>query len=85
MIARVGEQYIWDLIDLRVCDRIGTGRPKEKPYRLRKYVSLVEEVLREPITPGTLVIDGTVLMKDLDLKPGTKDWIHATHLAPRKC
>ena len=70
MVARVGEQYIWDLIDLRVCDRIGTGRPKEQPYRLRKYVSLVEEVLREPITPGTLVIDGTVLMQELDLKPG---------------
>ena len=70
MVARVGEQHIWDLIDLRVCDRIGTGRPKEKPYRLRKYVSLVEEVLREPITPGTLVIDGTVLMRELNLKPG---------------
>ena len=52
MIARVGEKHIWDLIDLRVCDRIGTGRPKEQPYRLRKYTSFVEEVLREPVTPG---------------------------------
>ncbi len=70
MVARVGEQHIWDLIDLRVCDRIGTGRPKEQPYRLRKYISLIEEVLREPVTPGTLVIDGTALMQELDLKPG---------------
>lgn len=70
MIARVGEKHIWDLIDLRICDRIGTGRPKEQPYRLRKYVSLVEEVLREPVTPGVLTIDGTVLMRELDLKPG---------------
>ena len=46
MVARVGIQNIWDLIDLRMCDRIGTGRPKEQPYRLRKYTSMVEEVLR---------------------------------------
>ena len=72
MVARVGERYIWDLIDLRMCDRIGTGRPKEQPYRLRKYVAFVEEVLREPVTPGTLVIDGTVLMRELALQPGPK-------------
>ena len=72
MVARVGKEHIWDLIDLRMCDRIGTGRPKEQPYRLRKYTSMVEEVLREPITPGTLVIDGTVLMKELDIKPGRR-------------
>ena len=34
MVANVGEDLIWDLMDLRTCDRIGTGRPKEKPYRL---------------------------------------------------
>lgn len=72
MIARVGEEHIWDLIDLRMCDRIGTGRPKEQPYRLRKYISLIEEVLREPVTPGVLAIDGTDLMRDLKLKPGPK-------------
>lgn len=72
MVARVGEKHIWDLIDLRVCDRIGTGRPKEQPYRLRKYIALVEEVLREPVTPGTLSIDGTILMRSLSLKPGPR-------------
>ena len=72
MVARVGEQHIWDLIDLRMCDRIGTGRPKEQPYRLRKYIAFVEEVLREPVTPGTLVIDGKTLMQELDLQPGPK-------------
>lgn len=70
IVARVGEDKIWDLIDLRKCDRIGTGRPKEQPYRLRKYISLVEEVLREPITPGVLKIDGDVLINKLNLKPG---------------
>lgn len=70
MIARVGEKNIWDLIDLRMCDRIGTGRPKEQPYRLRKYISLVEEVMREPVTPGTLDIDGAEIMKEASLSPG---------------
>ena len=72
MIARVGAKNIWDLINLRMCDRIGTGRPKEQPYRLRKYISMVEEVMREPITPGTLKIDGNTLMKTLDLSPGPR-------------
>ena len=72
MIARVGEEHIWDLIDLRMCDRIGTGRPKEQPYRLRKYISLIEEVLREPVTPGVLALDGKELMRELALTPGPR-------------
>jgi putative nucleotidyltransferase with HDIG domain len=31
MIANVGKENIWDLMDVRICDRIGTGRPKEDP------------------------------------------------------
>lgn len=72
MVARIGNKQIWDLIDLRMCDRIGTGRPKEQPYRLRKYKSLVEEVLRDSITPGMLDIDGKTLMLELKEKPGPK-------------
>lgn len=72
MIARVGEDNIWDLVNLRRCDRIGSGRPKEQPYRLRKYIAYIDEVLREPVTPGTLCIDGTTLMKQLSCKPGPR-------------
>ena len=65
MIARVGKENIQDLLELRVADRMGMGRPKENPYRLRKYRSLVEEVLRESITPGkSVAIDGALIMKD---------------------
>jgi hypothetical protein len=46
MVARVGEKGIWDLVELRKCDRIGTGRPTEEPYRFRKYQSMIEEALR---------------------------------------
>ena len=53
MIARVGEDNIWDLINLRMCDRIGKGiNSEEQPYSLRKFTATVEEVLREPVHAG---------------------------------
>ncbi len=70
MIANVGKDNIWDLINLRMCDRIGTGRPKEDPYRLRKYMSLIEEVLADPTDVSMLKIGGTELMEKLHMKPG---------------
>ncbi|MFA6432543.1 MAG: HD domain-containing protein [Candidatus Paceibacterota bacterium] len=63
MIVNVGRENIWDLMNLRVCDRIGTGRPKENPYRLRKYKAMIEEALRSPTSVGMLKIDGTRLME----------------------
>ena len=70
MIVNVGKEHIWDLINLRVCDRVGTGRPKENPYRLRKYKSLIEEVMMDPIDVGMLKIDGNTLIKELGIQPG---------------
>ena len=70
MISNVGKENIWDLMDLRMCDRIGTGRPKEDPYRLRKYMSLIEEVLADPTDVSMLKIDGNDLMIELHMKPG---------------
>lgn len=67
-----GEDHIWDLINLRICDRIGTGRPKEQPFRLRKYKSMIEEALRDPISVGMLKIDGASLMKATEEAPGPK-------------
>jgi putative nucleotidyltransferase with HDIG domain len=63
MIARVGEKGIWDLVELRKCDRIGTGRPTEEPYRFRKYQSMIEEALRAPLSVGMLKVDGMKLME----------------------
>lgn len=72
IIAKVGKDHIWDLMNVRICDRIGTGRPKENPYRLRKYKSMVEEVLSDPISVGMLKIDGNILIKDLGIQPGPR-------------
>lgn len=63
MLARVGETAMWDLIKLRQCDRIGSGRPNANPYRLRKYVSMVEEALKSPVSLKMLKVDGMLLMK----------------------
>lgn len=75
-IKNVGKDNIWDLLNLRVCDRIGTGRPKEHPFRLRKYISMVEEALRDPISVGMLALDGKNLMEITHERPGPRiGWI----------
>ena len=71
-IARVGTDNITDLLNLRVCDRIGTGRPKAHPFRLRKYMSMVDEALRDPISVGMLKIDGSRIMEVAGITPGPK-------------
>jgi len=63
MIANVGQENIWDLLNVRICDRIGSGRPKEQPFRFRKYKSMVEEALRDPVTVGMLKINGARVMQ----------------------
>lgn len=72
MIRNVGEENIWDLLNLRICDRIGTGRPKEQPFRFRKYKAMVEQALRDPISVGMLKIDGQRIMEMFHEKPGPK-------------
>lgn len=71
LVAKVGAENVWDLIDLRICDRIGMGRPKEEPYRLRKFESMIEEVMRDPINVGMLKIDGNRLI-EMGERPGPK-------------
>lgn len=70
MIRNVGHENVNDLLALRRADRIGTGRPKESPYRLRKYEAMIDEVLRDPISVGMLKIDGNRIMETLGVKPG---------------
>ena len=72
MIRNVGEENIWDLLNLRICDRIGTGRPKEQPFRFRKYKAMVEEALRDPISVGMLKTDGGRIMEMFHVKAGPR-------------
>lgn len=72
LIVNIGKENIWDLIDLRLCDRMGSGTKKEEPWRLRKFESMIEEALRDPISLKTLKIDGAKIMQILNEKPGKK-------------
>ena len=72
IIRNVSRENIWDLMHVRNCDRIGMGRPKESPYRLRKYESMVEEALRAPTSVGMLKIKGESVLRETGIAPGPK-------------
>lgn len=75
IITNVGVEHIKELLNLRICDRIGTGRPKEQPFRLRKYMSMVDEAMRDPISVAMLKINGSRII-ELGQEPGRRiGWI----------
>ena len=75
IIAKVSRENIWDLMNVRECDRVGMKK-KEAPYRLRKYFAMIEQALRDPISVKQLKIDGKYLMDTLHMKPGPRmGWI----------
>jgi poly(A) polymerase/tRNA nucleotidyltransferase (CCA-adding enzyme) len=71
IIAKVGVDNIWLLMNIRESDRVGMKK-KEAPYRLRKYFAMIEEALRDPISVGALKIDGEYMIKELSIKPGPR-------------
>lgn len=72
LVRNVGKENIWDLMKLRRADRIGMGRPKEEPYRLRKYQSMIEEVIRDPISVEMLEVNGDDVMHETNESPGPR-------------
>ena len=75
IIAKVGVENIWLLMNIRECDRVGMKK-KEAPYRLRKYFAMIEEALRDPISVGQLKVNGEYLIKDMKIAPGPRmGWI----------
>ena len=72
IVAKVGADNVWDLMKVRACDRIGMGRPKEAPYRLRKYESMIEEAMRAPTSVGMLKIGGEDVIRETGERPGPK-------------
>lgn len=71
MVANVSRENIWDLMNIRECDRVGMAKT-EAPYRLRKYHAMIEQALRDPISVSQLKIDGNYLMNTLHVKPGPR-------------
>ncbi len=72
IVRNVGPENVWDLMNVRACDRVGMGRPKETPYRLRKYHSMIEEAMRAPVSVGMLKVNGAKIMEITGMKPGPR-------------
>lgn len=71
-VARVGVEYIDDLLKVREGDRIGSGVPKAFPYKLRHLLFMIEKVKKDPVHPKMLAVKGDDVMKILDIAPGPK-------------
>ncbi len=68
LLKRVGRENMKDLMDLRIADRLGSGVPKAKPYKLRYLEYLVHKVSKDPISVKMLKIDGGEIMKILNIR-----------------
>jgi putative nucleotidyltransferase with HDIG domain len=72
LVQKVGLENMKDLIDLRISDRLGSGVPKAKPYKLLHLEYLIEKVSSDAVSVKMLKINGNDLMKELGMKPGPK-------------
>jgi poly(A) polymerase/tRNA nucleotidyltransferase (CCA-adding enzyme) len=72
LLRRVGPENMDDLMAVRIGDRLGSGVPKAKPYKLRHLEYMIDKVSRDAISVKMLKIDGKELMEKLKLKPGPK-------------
>src|SRR3989339_1560424 len=72
LLVNVGPENIENLIKVREADRIGSGRPKAVPYKLRHLKYIIDKVSHDPISAKMLKVNGEDVMKELKIKPGPK-------------
>ena len=72
LVRRVGLENMGDLMDIRIADRLGSGTPKAKPYKLRHLEYMIDKVSKDAISVKMLKINGQDLMTELKLAPGPK-------------
>jgi poly(A) polymerase/tRNA nucleotidyltransferase (CCA-adding enzyme) len=70
LVRNAGPENLEELLQVRHCDRIGSGCPKAEPYKLRHLRYIIERVSQDPISVRKLEIDGNELMEILKIKPG---------------
>ena len=70
-IRNVGKEYVPDMLDLRVGDRLGGGA-RETSWRLEEFKKRLIEVQKQPFTVHDLKISGDDVMKVLRLRSGPK-------------
>jgi poly(A) polymerase/tRNA nucleotidyltransferase (CCA-adding enzyme) len=71
-IRKAGLENIEDLINLRIVDRLGMGRPKGKPFKLIELERRIKEVSLDPLSVKMLKINGEDVMAELKIKPSPK-------------
>lgn len=72
LLRRVGRENMDDLMAVRIGDRLGSGVPKGKPYKLRHLEYMVDKVSQDAISVKMLKVNGQDLMRELGLQPGPK-------------
>jgi len=71
-IRKIGVRNVKDMLDIRIADRLGSGRPANS-WRLKLFKEKVEEQLKPAkFSINDLAIDGNDIMKELKMKPGPK-------------
>ncbi|MDP3990751.1 MAG: HD domain-containing protein [Candidatus Nealsonbacteria bacterium] len=72
LVRQAGPENMEELLQVRMCDRIGSGVPKAEPYKLRHLRYIIEKTSKDPISVKMLKITGNDIMKELDISPGPK-------------
>ena len=72
LVREIGPENINELLQLRMCDRIGSGVPKAEPYKLRHLRYIIEKVSEDPVSVKMLNIKGNDIMRILKISPGPK-------------
>jgi tRNA nucleotidyltransferase (CCA-adding enzyme) len=72
LVRRVGLENMADLMAVRIGDRLGSGVPKAKPYKLRHLEYMIDKVSKDPISVKMLAIHGNDLLDGLGIDPGPK-------------
>ncbi len=70
-ITNVGLEYVEDMLDLRVADRLGGGA-SESSWRLEEFKKRLIEVQKQPFAIKDLKINGKDVMEKLNIKAGPK-------------
>lgn len=72
IVRQIGPGNVKDLVAVRMAERLGSGVPKAKPYKLRHFEYMVEKVSKDPVSPKMLKIKGGEVMEILRIEPGPK-------------
>lgn len=70
-ITNVGIEYVQDILDLRVADRLGGGA-RETSWRLEEFKKRLVEVQKQPFAIKDLKINGKDVMEKLNIPAGPK-------------